>query len=398
MLDENLPTFFHQISHEDPFIQLISFVQKGHDPFTEFILKRPNPSSAKCRGKYGLGLVDSSSPDVVYGEVLIEPDWPQSLFSITELRDTRGDGLTSSPAVPDLFVVRLYNPEHHVKVRSAQGTWNTNESWEFEMPQQTFRRPSGSWLDSVQHDPSSYNQTPKVLFQWKRDSIFSKDLTCFMVGKSLKERENKEPDITVAFFKHRRHSNTTLTIYEPNMQRVDIEDRKGLDIVLLLTAETIKDLFISPVNDPFNITSASGSAASRRNNTNWKSSKLSSLPWRLNAGSLFDNFSTMAQAGNMKVKNDADIVNHFEGSQLVIDAKTRRLQILIEKEMKDHKKQLKKEQKLIKKMLEEEHEEHKKAEIEIAKETERLKKLYGVEGQHDVIKNTPHLPPRPFPS
>ena len=37
-----------------------------------------------------------------------------------------------------------------------------------------------------------------------------------------------------------------LTIYEPNLQRVEMEDPKGLEVVLLLSAVVIKDLYFSP--------------------------------------------------------------------------------------------------------------------------------------------------------
>lgn len=80
-----------------------------------------------------------------------------------------------------------------------------------------------------------------------------------------------------------------------------------------------------------------------------------------------------------------------------IDAETRRLQAMVEREEKERAKREKEEQKRIKRMLDEEERERQRREAEVAKETERLRKVYGVQGQDLPSSNaaSPPLPPRP---
>ena len=54
-----------------------------------------------------------------------------------------------------------------------------------------------------------------------------------MTGKSTDptgKKKSKEPDIAVALFAGLKE----ITIYEPNLYRVEMEDYKGLEVVLLL--------------------------------------------------------------------------------------------------------------------------------------------------------------------
>ena len=108
---------------------------------------------------------------------------------------------------------------------------------ESQIPQQTFRLPSASSLDYGSSDPAADATTPQIQFMWKRDG--RKDLKCFVTGKSTdagkKKKGGKEPAIIVAIFQDFKD----LTIYEPNLHRVEIEDYKGLEVVLLLSATAI---------------------------------------------------------------------------------------------------------------------------------------------------------------
>ena len=121
------------------------------------------------------------------------------------------------------------------------------------MPQYTFRQPSSSTLDRTQQDPSAADVTPKLRFGWKKDSKLSKDLACLLSGKTAMGPEtktkSKEPDITISIFKGLRE----MTLYEPNLYRVEMEDFKGLEVVLLLGAQTIRDVWFSSVKDAFKI-------------------------------------------------------------------------------------------------------------------------------------------------
>lgn len=134
--------------------------------------------------------------------------------------------------------------------------------WEFSIPQSTFRTPSSSVLDRTQSDPAANANTPRVNFAWKKEGRLGKDMTCYMTGKSTdptgkKAKKNKEPDIAVAMFSGLKE----MTIMEPNLYRVEIEDSKGLEVALLLGAAVIRDLFFSNLNEQFHI----NDAAARKN-------------------------------------------------------------------------------------------------------------------------------------
>lgn len=93
----------------------------------------------------------------------------------------------------------------------------------------------------------------RLLFRWKRDGRLSRDMTCCLCGRSVRGRRSKEPDITVAMFRAAKHDGGLVTVYEPNMARVDVDDPKGLEIALLLAAVVIRDLHLAPRPDPFNL-------------------------------------------------------------------------------------------------------------------------------------------------
>jgi hypothetical protein len=61
-----------------------------------------------------------------------------------------------------------------------------------------------------------------------------KDLAYLLSGKSTtpdrSKKQNRESDITVAIFRALKK----VTLYEPNLQRVKVEDMKGLEVVLYL--------------------------------------------------------------------------------------------------------------------------------------------------------------------
>jgi len=262
MLDENLPTFLHKASSDTPTSSVLFFTQNGSDPSPEYVFKRAdaatNPAS---RSKYAAALTDAYSTDVVYAETVIEPEWQQPTLSAAEIRAQNGVAAAPVPVVPDTFTLQLYNPDQTIAFRMVPGSWGKTDTWEFEMPTQSFRPPSASQVDraAARSDGAVHDITPKIMFKWKKDGRLSKDMTCYMVGKSLGKHKSKEPDITVALFKQGRES--AITIYEPNLQRVEVEDRKGLDIVILLGSEVIKDLYLVPRPDTFNITGAAAAAS-----------------------------------------------------------------------------------------------------------------------------------------
>ncbi|KAJ9640347.1 hypothetical protein H2199_005886 [Coniosporium tulheliwenetii] len=253
MLDENLPTFFlkpspDSIAHHRAYY----FSQHGSEPELAYSVRHLDPASPTSKNIYAAALFDSHNPDVLFAEVLVKPAWTHPTLSQEEIRKNGGVPPPPQPILPTEFTIQLYNPEQQVVVTQKTGTWSGSSSYEFSLPQHTFRLPSGSALDRSLHDPSADASTPKLNFVWKRESKLSKDFTCFLTGKSTDpqgRKKSKEPDIAIALFNSLRE----VTIIEPNLYRVDVEDPKGLEVVLLLGAAVIKDLYFVPIKEAFNI-------------------------------------------------------------------------------------------------------------------------------------------------
>ncbi|KAI1805670.1 hypothetical protein F4811DRAFT_213117 [Daldinia bambusicola] len=384
MLDENLPTFFFRPSN-NPLCKILYFSQNGSEPAPEYSLQKINPDLPQSRNKYAVALGDATFQDVILAEVLIEPEFQQPSLSAAEIRQQNGVPPPPVPLIPDGFTIQLYNPEQQVTVKGEKSTWTGKESWEFEMPQQSFRMPSVSKVDRQQSSPVASNLTPKIMFKWKRDSKFSKDMTCYMTGTSVGGKKSKDPDITIALYKNGREP--SVTIYEPNLQRVDLEDRKGLEVTLLLSAEVIREIYLFPNRDSFNI---SGSANRRKNSRPTPTPTSSTSPPpppRLMTGA----FGNVPPAKSTSPVIAQQPTPPAESS--TIDAETRRLQALVQQEQREREKRDCAEQERIKRMLEEEEaKERQRREAEVAKETERLRREFGIEGQDFGPK--PNLPPR----
>ncbi|KAI4741326.1 hypothetical protein E4T45_15015, partial [Aureobasidium sp. EXF-8846] len=199
---------------------------------------------ATSRNCYAAGLFDCYNPEVLYGEVLIKPEWSHPSLSQEEIRRNGGVPPPPMPILPSQFTVQLYNPDLQVTVTQKPGSWGGSASYEFSLPQLVFRTPSASTLDRTQDDPGASLVTPKLNFVWRKESKLAKDLTAYMTGKSTDEvvkKKHRDPDIIVGLFRSLRE----LTVYEPNLYRVELEDPKGLELVLLLSAAVIKDLYFS---------------------------------------------------------------------------------------------------------------------------------------------------------
>ncbi|KAK0646533.1 hypothetical protein B0T16DRAFT_510821 [Cercophora newfieldiana] len=363
MLDDNLPTFRFKPSADNPLSSILYFTQNGADPAAEYVFRRADLAIPASRGRYAVALSDPVNPGVIYGEVLVEPEWVQPTLSAAEARAAQSVPATAT--VPGEFAVQLYNPDQVISVKMVPGGFAKSDSWEFEMPVTTFRRPSGSEIDKASLGKEEVDLVPRVMFRWKKEGRLSREMTCYMSGTSLGGRKNKEPDITVAMFKAGKGdggSGSVLTVYEPNLHRVEVEDRKGLEVVLVLAAEVIKDLWVVPRGDVFNVQGGGAQPSRPVEPPKTSSSSMNATTPSSTAAS--------ASAG--------------------VDAETRRLQAMVEREEREREKREKAEQKRIKKMLDEEEKERRRQEAEIAKETERLRKKYGVEGQE-----LPPLPPRP---
>ncbi|KAI0870257.1 hypothetical protein GGS24DRAFT_114162 [Hypoxylon argillaceum] len=380
MLDENLPTFYFRQPSDNPLSTLLYFTQNGSEPTPEYTLQRLNPALPQAKNKYAIAIGDASTQGVIFGEVLIEPEFQQPTLSAAEIRAHNGVPPAPAPIIPESFAIQLYNPDQQVVVRGEKSMWMGRESFEFEIPQQTFRMPSASQIDREQANPVASSLTPKIMFKWKRESKFSKDMTCFMTGRSVGGKKSKEPDITVALYKHGREK--AVTIYEPNLQRVEVEDRKGLEIIILLGAEVIGDIYLTPGRDSFNVDNAL--SAKRKN----------SRPLANPQGPPQPDAYVMTSALGVPppARVNSPITQQPTPPQ---DVDMRRQQTMAQQEEREREKRDKAEQKRIKKMLEDEERERRKREAAVEKETARLRKEFGMAGQDFGPK--PNLPPRQSP-
>jgi hypothetical protein len=242
-----------KLKHHESFY----FTQTGSEPDAQYALHHVDPSTNEAKNTYAVALFDSRNPEILYGEVLAKPGWTHPTLSQEEIRKNGGVPPPPQPIYPTEFAIQLYNPDSQVIVRHSTAKWSSTVSWEFSIPQVTFRTPSSSDLDRTQTDPGADANTPRVNFAWRKEGRLGKDMTCYMTGKSTdptgkKAKKSKEPDIAVALFSGLKE----MTIMEPNLYRIEIEDYKGLEVALLLGAAVIRDLFFGDLSEQFHINSA----------------------------------------------------------------------------------------------------------------------------------------------
>lgn len=91
-------------------------------------------------------------------------------------------------------------------------------------------------------------------------------------GASTKKAGANEPDIPIAMFTSLgdKRGVGEITIYQSNLKRVEVEDLKGLEVVLLLSAMAIGDIWFLPTNTIFNLNppirgGAGGTSRGRKN-------------------------------------------------------------------------------------------------------------------------------------
>lgn len=419
MLDENLPAFFLKpsstgIKHHREFY----LSHHGSEPAPAYTLQYADPSSPSPAHKncYAAALFDAYNPEVLFAEVLARPGWTQP----TPGQASGGGGAGSvppppQPVMPNEFAIQLYNPEQQVRVE-VKSKWSGADSYEFSMPQDVFRTPSNSSLDKGQSDPASLDITPRIEFVWKKESKLNKDLTCYMTGKSTDKKTKKgkkDPDIAIGLWRQMRE----LTIYEPNLGRIDMEDPKGLEVVLLLSAVVIKDLYFSQKDqlpELFNISDGAARKLSSggRKLSNPKSAyiapptaaplsshtpaALTATPNQIKRSSLPRLQTTPPQlSAASKPPPMADPRAQWE-----LDAETARLKAQEEAEARERTRKRREREKAdelerrrLQKMVEEEEKTARKKQADIDKETERLRKLYGVQPISQQQQ-----PPRPQPN
>lgn len=319
----------------------------------------------------------------------MKPEWTQPTLSQEEIRKNGGIPPRPLPVIPSTFAVQLYNPEQQIIVSEKPGSWGSTPTYHFSMPQYTFRTPSSSALDRGSNDPAADPSTPQLNFVWKRDG--RRDMHCFLTGKSTdkgkKKKGGKEPDIQVAIFSGFKD----LTIYEPNLHRVEMEDYKGLEVVLLLSATVIRDIYCGLKKDCFNV-----GEAPRKNSSGAGIRRKSSTPLLLSNGNgpsppLRPHDQHLANGAASHRKSPPYLQGTQSGppppdprTQWEIEAETARLRKqteaekrLVEARRRELMKRDEEEAKRIKKMLEAEDKERRRRQAEVDKETERLRKQYG---------------------
>lgn len=263
------------------------------------------------------------------------------------------------------------------------------------MPQQSFRKPSTSALDRTQSDPAASEITPKLGFRWRKEGKLSKDYVCSLSGKSSNpdgsKRKHREPDITIALFRHFKE----ITLYEPNLSRVDMEDPKGLEVVLLLGAIVIREVFSSNMREAFNITESSRRNSTENNHSTCPlttstatSPRSRRHPQTIPTPAIPTTSQTQQTTSSRPPPTDPR-------SQWELDAETARLRAAQESEERTRRKAEHAETKRVKRMLEEEERRAREKRKEIDRETERLRKLYGQDQRHGLAQLNHRPEPQP---
>ena len=82
------------------------------------------------------------------------------------------------------------------------------------------------------------------------------------LGNGPRKAGANEPDIPIATFEGLgdKKGMGDITIYQSNLKRVEVEDLKGLEVVLILSAMAIGDMWFCPTNLMFNLTPTSTSS------------------------------------------------------------------------------------------------------------------------------------------
>ena len=244
-----------KVKHHEAFL----FTQHGSEPEAAYALTSVDPAANDARNTYAVALFDSHNPDVLYGEVLSKPGWSQPSLSQEDIRKNGGIPPPPQPIFPTEFAIQLYNPDQQILVKQQTTRWSSTIAYEFSMPQTSFRTPSASSLDRSLNDPGADPTIPQINFAWRKEGRLGKDMTCYLTGKSTdptgkKAKKSKEPDIAVALFSGLKE----VTIMEPNLYRVEVEDYKGLEVVILLGAAVIRDLFFHNPRESYHVVDPAG--------------------------------------------------------------------------------------------------------------------------------------------
>jgi hypothetical protein len=354
-------------------------------------LRHPDPETPVAKNVYACALFDSYVPDILFGEVLLKPDWQQPTLSAQEIRQQTGIPPAPVALIPPTFTIQLYNPPQQVEVSEKRASFGADTYW-FEMPQWTFREPSGSAIDKSADDPTADPTVPLLRFVWKKEGSLSKDLTCYLTGKSTdnksKKKGGKEPDIAIAKLENYRD----LAIYESNFNRVDVQDQCGLEYVLLLSAATVRDVYCGQRKDAFNV----GGVTQKKASGGFLGRKKSTPV--LNA----NNASNASQKPPTVVNQNLNAYGSGPPpdprAKWEIDAEQKRLQqqqelerAAAEARRRERERVDAEEAARLQRQLDREEKERRKKQQQVDKETAKLLKKYG--NQSDLFASRPQPPP-----
>ncbi|KAH8154001.1 uncharacterized protein LAJ45_01768 [Morchella importuna] len=390
-LDINLPTFHLAPRPREPFVTTLSYSSNGSSPQATYV----KTISTEEQNAYNTTLHDAFVPDILYASINARPE-------IHPSSATSPGGTPADPKVllPSEFAISLFNPdsttilEHHHS--ALRGTY-----WEFSLPKTSFLPPTSSKLDAASA-AAAIAHLPRATFRWRKEGgiMTRPQLRCSLVSpanlpsipgtaSASKKAGANEPDIPIAMFLGlgEKKGIGEITIIQSNLKRVEVEDLKGLEVVLLLSAMAIGDIWFQSTNQMFNLNppirgSANGTA--RRKNSMPLAAATPTIA--VSAPEPRSPPTTSPQHGKPP-PNDASFAARFQQQQqshqrrhstpMDADAEYSRR---VQEEEKRKRRIAEKEQEEIRKMLaEEESRERRKREEDINRETERLKRIYEAE-------------------
>ncbi|KAF8246544.1 hypothetical protein K440DRAFT_631056 [Wilcoxina mikolae CBS 423.85] len=242
-LDENFPTY--HFTYAD---------SKSPSPTTTHITFTANGSPSQQL----YTLSRASSPANTYTISLLDAHFPSITYATLTTTLTFAPSTDSAPRVvlPKDFTLHLFAPDssiafthHHSALRGSY--------WEFSLPKHSFPPPSNSALDATYTPPV----TDTLRFRWRKEGgvLSRSQLKCSLVSG------NDEPDIALAMYAGvgDKAGRGELVVYESNFRRVEMEDLRGLEMVMLLGARIINDVWFLPTAMIFNAPDVGGKQRGR---------------------------------------------------------------------------------------------------------------------------------------
>ncbi|KAF8425334.1 hypothetical protein EV426DRAFT_66607 [Tirmania nivea] len=284
VLDSNLPIFHLVPSRISPTTETaISQSQHDSTPSPKY-LKRRDPSLTDT---YSITLLDAHYPDIIYASLSAPAIYSLTSTPSKPRKSTPSQTSTTPPPpdppkVPAQLTIGLYNPDSRVILTQKPSSWGSGPYWEFSLPKTSFLQPTRSKLD---HELDAAGRllavTPVATFRWRKEGgvLTRGSLRCSLIHESnvlddggsgpaiptdpntngkRKASGPSEPDITVAIFTNglmggKSAGKGEITIFEPNLKRVEVEDLKGLEVTLVMTAMAIADVYFGDMRTGFNL-------------------------------------------------------------------------------------------------------------------------------------------------